>query len=385
MVFIERAEPQDGSVDLKLAESKDSIWSALTRTQNAGGPGHQRSESTLEDAAPVATILNSLGPLAEVKQLTLVRMGSDYHTTSGFHYVKNPFPVAALTAIMKEAKKLVCLELCHIVIAGRPDEFAAFADAIETQSNMIAFSLESCRLSKEAAKASALEPVVRALASSPNIGDITLMAQLRGGLGTLSSDLVGFLGRSPSLQALRLYKMMLQDSHIAALGEAMEQNTKLKILRLSCIIGKRGSSALARMVLKNTTLDKIDLYLDKVENEECTLEIASALQFTNSLKHYELDFRNKHSSSRLTEVYMDLVETKALANEIEFSPSNVSRCPFLRMMVTLFGSCHVGNNVPPQGHCPIDQHRGSGSNVSTQITDGKCPINSHSPHPPPLL
>ena len=353
------SSPLSGSVDLAMkASGADSSTAAEESLEISDrndkdiqrSPSPTPSNSFHENEEEVSGILTdlflaNLGDLTQTRKLTLVKVGSKYHDSCGdYHTVHNPFPVTALSTILQQAKALVCLELCHLRLSGCYEEFVELAHTIETHcSALLAFSMEYCCLNKQAAKENAMEPVVRALASSPRIGDVTLIASSKHSMGTLSSDLVGFLGRSPSLRALRLHKMALRDKQVKALCKAMEQNHTMTILKFSCTIVEEGSSAIARMIERNSALDKIDLFLDKVVNEDCSVQIAFALQSSTTLKTYELDFGNKNMSSRLKEVYKDLVEHKALAHELQWSTSATSRCPFLRMMQTVMGGCVPGN------------------------------------------
>lgn len=288
-----------------------------------------RSEPSDDD---VERFLSDLGDPKDCRKLTLVRQGSKYHTSSDCHYVRNPFPVATLNYVLQRAKNLACLELCRIRLVGSTEEFANLARAIESLSFLQVFSLEYCRLSKSTAKQCALEPVVRALASCTSISDVTLMADKPQSLGTLSPHTVAFLGRSPSLQILRLGKLELQDAHIAELSQALENNAMLHTLRLSCTVSDRGAGAIAKMLGSNSSIQAFDLFLEQVKNEQSTLRIAGALQTSAFLKHYGLDFGSKNLSSRLKQVHKEVIETKALARELEFSSTRLSNCPFIRLL-----------------------------------------------------
>lgn len=283
-------------------------------------------------AADVERFLLELGDPKDCRKLTMVRQGSKYHTSSDCHYVQNPFPVATLNSVLQRAKNLACLELCRIRLVGSTEEFANLARAVESLSFLQVFSLEYCRLNKSSAKQCALEPVVRALASCTSISDVTLMADKPQSLGTLSPHTVAFLGRSPSLQILRLGTLELQDSHIAELSQALENNVMLHTLRLSCTVSDCGAAAIAKMLGSNSSIQTFDLFLEQVKSEQSTLRIAGALQTSAFLKHYGLDFGSKNLSSRLKQVHKEVIETKALARELEFSSTRLSNCPFIRLL-----------------------------------------------------
>ena len=288
----------------------------------------ERDTSAADD--DVARFLSQVGDPKECRKLTLVRVGSKFSVDC--HQVNNPFPVAALTKVVQQAKQLVCLELCWIRLVGTMEEFAAFARAIESLPYLQAFSMEHCRLNKKAAKESALEPVVRALVSCLCLCDVTLIADKPNSLGSLSIDTVGFLGRSPSLQILRLDKLGLVDSHVAELAQALKANVMLQTLRLSCSVDDHGSFSIVQMLEHNKNIQTFDLFLETVHSEESTLRIAGALQASASLKHYSLDFGSKNLSSRLLQVQNEVIETKALARELEFSSTRLSNCPFIRLL-----------------------------------------------------
>lgn len=318
------------SGDDGVPDSRDQPTSI--RTLRSFSSDHRSQPSSTDTSHDVARFLSQVGDPKDCRKLTLVRHGSKYPSSLTCHHVHNPFPVSALTTVVHQAKQLVCLELCRIRLVGSMEEFAAFARAIEGLPYLQAFSMEQCRLNRNAAKRSALEPVVRALVSCLCICDVTIIADKPHSLGNLSIETVGFLGRSPSLQILRLEKLELADAHIAELAQALETNVILQRLRLSCRILDFGSCAIVQMLVRNNTIHMFDLFLETVHNEDSTLRIAGALQSSASLKHYNLDFGSKDLSSRLIQVKNEVIETKALARELEFSSTRLSNCPFIRLL-----------------------------------------------------
>lgn len=327
----------------------------------------------------VDSILASLGDLSKCRRLTLVREGTrHYRHASGpsgnpttkatkaataasttnpnnihgllmvqhkWAVVRNPFPVAALAAIMKMARKLVCLEVCRVRLEGDMDDFEAWADAIEHNNScndtyFRAFSLEHCRLNNKdllrQQHTSPLESVVKALAHSPVIGDITLIADKDRNLGTLSVQTLELLGTSPTLLVLRLDKMGLKDEEMTALAYVIKRNEALRTLKLSCNgIGYLGSCAMVKMLENNCgSLEKVHIILDRLGDEEATIRLARALQSAQSLKHYELGFGPKVKlSPKLQQVHAEVNHSKVLAKEIEFGGSSTrfSNCPFIRL------------------------------------------------------
>lgn len=286
------------------------------------------------DSENVGRFLSELGDPKDCKKLTIVQHGARYrYNTNDFFRVSNPFPISALTNVVKRARRLVCLELYRIRLEGSLEDFADFARAIESLPYLQAFSLEYCRVNnKKVAKQSPLDPVVRALMSCLCILDITLIADKPLSLGTLSIDTVGFLGRSPSLQILRLERLDLEDSHTAELSRALEANVLLHTLKLHCSISDPGSCAIVQMLERNNTIHTFDLFLETIENEEAAYRIGGAFQASASLKHYHLDFGSKNLSSRLKQVQDEVIETKALVKELEFSSTRLSNCPFIRLL-----------------------------------------------------
>lgn len=309
-----------------VPESRDQNLAALRSFSS-----DYRSQET--DSENVARFLSELGDPKDCKKLTLVRIGSRYQSSTDCYHVQNPFPVTVLTSIVQQAKKLVCLELCRIRLEGSMEDFSNFARALESLPYLQAFSLENCRMNnKKVAKQSPLDPVIRALISCLCMRDITIKADKPHSLGTLSIETVGFLGRSPSLQILRLEKLGLEDAHVAALSQALEANVILHNLRLFCSISDPGSCALVQMLERNTTIHTFDLFLETIHDEDSAFRIGGALQSSTSLKHYSLDFGSKNLSSRLKQVQDEVIETKALVKELEFSSTRLSNCPFIRLL-----------------------------------------------------
>ncbi|CAB9513148.1 expressed unknown protein [Seminavis robusta] len=309
-----------------------------------------------------ALLLHQIENLEDCRKLTLVRAGTRFHhdsststSTTQCYYVNYSFPVATLITILRKAKRMVCVELCRLRLVGNLEDFRQLALALEGQAYLQAFSLEGCRLPSRlvaSTRQKALEPVVKALATCPCIVDVTLIADKPRGLGSLSAETVGFLGRSPSLQVLRLDKVGLEDRHIVALSEAVMDNKILHTLRLSCNLSSdAGSFAMVHLLQHNTTLQKLDLLLETVpQHEAWTLRIARALQSSSSLRHYNLDFDNTaannsgHHDEFVKGVQEEVKESKALARELEFSSASLSNCPFIRLINrAIDAGLYVGN------------------------------------------
>lgn len=123
------------------------------------------------------------------------------------------------------------------------------------------------------------------------------------------------------------------------LAKSLETNHNLAILKLSCSINKNGAASLSLMLDRNYTLNTLDLFLRRMENEKCALDIAAALKSNMVLKHYYLDFANRENVLLLREIYHDMEQHKALAKELEWSTNATSGCPFLRVAQAILGNC----------------------------------------------
>ena len=185
-----------------------------------------------------------------------------------------------------------------------------------------------------------LNRLVAVLARSLHIRELTLVADKPQSLGCISVDTAGLLGRSGSLHTLRLYKMGIDDSHAAALAHSLRQNNTLRNLRVSMKMGQLGSLAMSSMLAQNISLEKFNLFLEMVEDEEAALHLARAMQSSTSLKHYNLSFDSDQIlTSSLRQVHVDLKESKELAKEMDFSSTSLSNCPFIQLIHAALDCC----------------------------------------------
>ena len=257
-----------------------------------------------------------------------------------FHMLRNPLQITAISGLIREAGNLICLELYNVELVGSRESFAEFANSIEYQGKLQALSLEHCRLDKASAKESALDCVVVALCRSLYIRDLTLVAAESHALGSLSATTLGLLGSSQSLHTLRLCNMGIDDDHAAALAHSLKQNNALRTLKVSFSMGQVGSTAMVSMLTHNVSVEKLDILLEKVEDEVATLQLARAMQSSKSLHDYDLSFASDlHLTSTLCQVYEELKEWKEVAEEMAFTSTSLSNCPFIRLINATLDYC----------------------------------------------
>lgn len=111
--------------------------------------------------------------------------------------------------------------------------------------------------------------------------------------GYLSSDgytaFAQALANNTTLHKLRLHQNGMDDKACIAISDALAQNTTLKVLHLDRNgIGTDGAKAMARALCQNQTLDKLDLDHNKLGDDGC-IALSEALSKNNHLSFLNLD------------------------------------------------------------------------------------------------
>ena len=316
------------------------------------------TSSTMTDADEEIQAVMARLDVAQCRKLTLVGAERDDQTVimppnGEFQVLHNPLQVSALSEIMREAPSLVCLELYNMELVGHSESFVDFANAIEYQGKLQALSLEHCRLGKNSRnkrrlattdnKETPLDSVVKALCHNLYIRDLTLVADESQSLGRLSATTLGLLGSSQSLHTLRLCNMGMSDDETSALAHALKENNALRNLQVSFSMGHIGSTAMISMLTHNVSVEKLDIVLEQVEDEDATLQLARAMQSSKSLVDFDLSFSDDLPlTSTFQQVYYELKEWKEVAEEMAWKSTSLSNCPFIQLLERTLEYCLTG-------------------------------------------
>lgn len=163
-----------------------------------------------------------------------------------------------------------------------------------------------------------LEPIILAIASMLTIQQAMLCETL---ISNRTGMFLGKLAASPSIQKL-WWKTMpeMDDSHIVSMVQQLKTNVVLMELTIrSHGLGVEAGQAIADLLLVNTTLQVINLDLDR---SECGLPIAAALRTNTSLKCLDVwawggEISPDHSRA-ITKVFTNMLQSNWVLNFLTF-------------------------------------------------------------------
>lgn len=205
----------------------------------------------------------------------------------------NSFPIEALcAAVLESQNKLEVLYVYHLELYGDTKMFRAFADQLESCHALKEVCFIDCRLSSN--HGFAFDPVVRALGSLKSLQVAALWAD---DLGHLTTDSLTKLCRSTTCERLMILGFDLVDPDISLVFNELSRNQSLRRLNISCSrIGTTGCRALSRMLQRNSKLEKLQIDLDVLEDEDDLKEVANGLRTNSTLNYLKLSGPSSGSS-----------------------------------------------------------------------------------------
>lgn len=198
--------------------------------------------------------------------------------------------IQTLTAAVTHAHNLKDLYIGNVTLEGFSDkQIAAFTNCLRRRQSLEEFVLVGCKFAA-AARTPYLDPLVRRLVDLPQLRVVHLQATAIDSLGTLSSAAVSALFQCKTLKELKLYQFDLTDDQFMTATRAMETGKRLEELSLgSCNFTIVTSSALAKMLRRNSALKVLELTPKKSIEEKLLIQIAEALEENTSLSHFAID------------------------------------------------------------------------------------------------
>ena len=195
-----------------------------------------------------------------------------------------------LTAGLSHVHNVKDLYIGNVSLKGfSGQEIAAFASCIRRRQSLEEVALVGCKLSP-IARTPFLDPLVRGMVDLPQLRVVHLQATAMDSLGTLSSEAVSALCQCKTLKELKLYRFDLTDDQFMTAARALETGKRLEELSLgSCNFTIVTSSALAKMLRRNSTLKLLELTPKESIEEKLLIQIAEALEENTSLTHFALD------------------------------------------------------------------------------------------------
>ena len=274
-------------------------------------------------------IFRAVGQLPKLECLLFDYIGSD----------GDELPVRLLSAVVQAAVKLKRLELSCVQLTGTREQFLEFSRALRQKQSLQKFHIYGSYI-KEAEQVSwpyLLNSSVEALSGLECLEDVLITALDFSSLGKLSSDILGRLIRtSTSLKRLVLGEFELNDEHIVAMADALEDNRVLKEISFGCSLGAEGGEALAKMLRSNQALEILHIHvanLDGGEEHHCAL--ARALTSNSVVKQFSLYGTAGSMIRKTQEAYAKMLETNYTLEELEFQDEDESLQPQMEMYLKL--------------------------------------------------
>ena len=275
-------------------------------------------------------IFRAVGQLPKLECLLFDYIGSD----------NDELPVSLLsTVVVQAAVKLKRLELSCVQLTGTREQFMEFSRALRQTQSLQKIHIYGSYI-KEAEQISwpyLLNSTVEALLGLQCLEDVLITALDFSSLGKLSSDILGRLIRtSTSMKRLVLGEFELNNEHIVAMADAMEDNRVLKEISFGCSLGAEGGEALAKMLRSNEALEILHIHvanLDGGEDHHCAL--ARALTSNSVVKQFSLYGTTGSMKRKTQEAYAKMLETNYTLEELEFQDEDESLQPQMEMYLKL--------------------------------------------------
>ena len=204
------------------------------------------------------------------------------------------FPVHLLTQIVNRARHLETITMYFVELGGGIADMKHFGESLKRHSSLKEFRLENSRVSDEALASNSFVEVISTIAQLPKIENVGFFAKEKNLLGNVSASSLGSFRYATMLTSLSLLNFELDNNHVSALDIALNTNSMLKDLSISC--GPACSGSLLQMIATNTSLTQLHLQVDTLDDDVFLQEvIAKGLGMNLSLKRVEL--RNESSTS----------------------------------------------------------------------------------------
>jgi len=209
-----------------------------------------------------------------------------------------PFPVKVLSRTLVQAKFLRELELWDLKLAVKNAEwdFELLQQSLQGHAYLQKFTLYNCQTLHEGLSCTWLDPLLRALASAPNLRQLYVTAAAVDSASssslTFSSSALEQVCRSTSLEELGLWKFNFNNSQdsfpniatepLTLMAPAIAQSNTMRTFEFGrCNVNRSSDKALGEMLTFNTSLEEFNIHI--YDSSDCTLvATAYALEIKNT-------------------------------------------------------------------------------------------------------
>jgi hypothetical protein len=164
-----------------------------------------------------------------------------------------------LATALDAASGLRTMFLGDFQLSGSSDDFGSLEESILRHTSLQELSCTSWLSEQTRMSVSpSVDPLLRAFASSRSLISLDVQPTLFG--GDISIVTAGILCTMPRLQSLHISKCYLSDRSMVVMATALQTNSVLRELRLTCQLEEPGSNAVARCLTQNDTLELLFIH-----------------------------------------------------------------------------------------------------------------------------
>lgn len=198
----------------------------------------------------------------------------------------NSLPIECLLAALRGGDRLEILYVYHLELHGDISMFQSLARQLEKCQALNEVCFIDCRMSSNQDEYQlAFDPIVSSLGRLESLQVVALWAD---DLGGVTDETLVELFRSSSIERLMLLGFDVSDQAVSAVFRELEWNQSLRRLNLSCRIGTNGCRSLSQMLQQNSSLERLQIDFDALENESDLVLVARGLQDNSTLNYLKL-------------------------------------------------------------------------------------------------
>ena len=276
----------------------------------------------------VQTFFETLGALPKLRKIQFKFLGGGD--------LDNAIPLRLFTSLLQQSAAAKSLESFRLVLVGpitcTIEEAREFSQALRRQVNLRDFRMSSCYLAHEMLTAAAttttdanfiMDPILQALATLPSLQTVSMKAASKGHLGNVNSESIGALCRSVTVKDVSLDNLVLLNSHISAVSQALSlPNAILEDLYLNLTSELKINTTMLPEVLRhNKSLKKLQMRLsNQTDINNFLFNMATALKHNTTLKEFGV-FGSIKMKDQVEEAFVEMLESNCILEALVM-PSN---------------------------------------------------------------
>lgn len=250
---VRKRRPIESIIVKNDADENDSGWSEEEWVKTQTCPVTISHEDFLK-------LFGAIGSISTLQELCI-----DYYL--------QPIPIQALSLALQRLRKL---RLYHVNLAGQKEDFQLFSTEVTKQSALSEVVLSSCQtLLKSSGQ------LIEAITSSVALAELSIEEMVVPG------EPLTEMFCSPSIRKVKLRHIPTCNQHMPMIADALRHNNTLQELHIQYSLGQEAVIALAGMLERNKTMQRLVFDLDIWENY-CQF-IAKAIYHNSCLRSLEVN------------------------------------------------------------------------------------------------